>query len=59
MGFRKISRDVKLAAIRLHERDLLSLWIFRVHLVSDFQALARNRRRREPSTYITWSSACS
>ncbi|KAG2353853.1 hypothetical protein BDR07DRAFT_1366657 [Suillus spraguei] len=25
MGFRKISRDVKLAAIRLHERDLLSL----------------------------------
>ncbi|KAG2032236.1 hypothetical protein BDR03DRAFT_815458, partial [Suillus americanus] len=25
MGFRKISRDVKLAAIRLHERNLLSL----------------------------------
>ncbi|KAG2055271.1 hypothetical protein BDR06DRAFT_989193, partial [Suillus hirtellus] len=25
MGFRKISRDVKLAAIRLHERDLLNL----------------------------------
>ncbi|KAG2365884.1 hypothetical protein BDR07DRAFT_1353220 [Suillus spraguei] len=25
MGFRKISRDVKLAAIQLHERNLLSL----------------------------------